>query len=143
MSPREVELFLAGGRLCRLATVGSDGTPHVVPVWYVVMDGEIYLSTSANTAKARNLERFPRAALVVDEGWTFDDFRGVMLQGRVERVDDALAGRVSEAFAYKYFGSNRHPGFLFLEGMAGRVLLRFIPERTVSWYSRRMGGGNE
>lgn len=139
MTEEEAKLFIAGRKLCRIATVSPRGTPHVVPIWFVVLDGEIYISTQASTRKGRNMEASDRVGLVFDRGWSFDDFRGVSFQGRVERVvSPELEERVREAMAQKYFGSNRHPGYLFLSRMPDSVVYRFVPESTYSWDSDKL-----
>jgi pyridoxamine 5'-phosphate oxidase family protein len=91
---RDSELaYLAGGRqLGRLATVGADGTPHVVPVAWIynaVRDTiDIGGSDLAETKKFRDVARSGRAAIVVDdvgdgEGW---QPRGIEVRGRGEAI---------------------------------------------------------
>ena len=50
------------------ATNGRDGFPHLMPLWYVVRDGELWAWTFAKSQKVRNLERDPRATLQVEAG---------------------------------------------------------------------------
>jgi pyridoxamine 5'-phosphate oxidase family protein len=91
----EAELaYLQGDRrLARLATVGSDGTPHVTPVgmWSVDPDSGVVEVTGhdfAATKKFRDVARRPRAAIVVDDVLPPWRPRGVEVRGRAE----ALAG---------------------------------------------------
>src|SRR5713226_2042171 len=58
-----VRKFLETERVCRAATAGPDGTPHVVPVCHVLAEGKIYFATDKESQKARNLRRNPRLAL--------------------------------------------------------------------------------
>jgi len=140
MSEEKIKLFIAESKLCRLATVSPEGAPHVVPIWYVVIDDEIYISTSSNSRKGRDMGADNRVSLVIDDGWRFDDFRGVSFQGAVEKVvDNPLIGRIWEAIAQKYFGSNRHPGYLFLSGQPDTAVYRFVPLKTSSWDSEKTG----
>jgi PPOX class probable F420-dependent enzyme len=68
LSDTEAQAFLGeGGRTGKLATVRADGSPDVVPIWFV-LDGEDLVFTCMSTSvKARNLARNPRAALSVDD----------------------------------------------------------------------------
>jgi pyridoxamine 5'-phosphate oxidase family protein len=79
-TPAEVE-FLRSQRLCRLATVGPSGWPHVVPVMFTLTDEEAF-EFDADGVKLRNLAAEPRCALVVDGS----PKRGVSVQGRAELI---------------------------------------------------------
>ena len=91
---RDSELaYLAGGRqLGRLATVGADGTPHVVPVAWIynaVRDTiDIGGSDLAETKKFRDVARSGRAAIVVDDVGDGEDWqpRGIEGRGRGEAI---------------------------------------------------------
>jgi PPOX class probable F420-dependent enzyme len=61
------EFLEKGGRTDAMATVGADGHPHVVPVWYIVDRGEIVVTIMSSSAKARDLARDPRVAVTVDD----------------------------------------------------------------------------
>jgi nitroimidazol reductase NimA-like FMN-containing flavoprotein (pyridoxamine 5'-phosphate oxidase superfamily) len=51
-----------------MATIGTDGRPHIVPVWGVLADDDLYLEVGApSTAKVRHLQRDPRVAVHVDD----------------------------------------------------------------------------
>jgi nitroimidazol reductase NimA-like FMN-containing flavoprotein (pyridoxamine 5'-phosphate oxidase superfamily) len=138
MTPEEIKVFLADNKVCRMATVDKDVMPHVVPMWYVILDGDIYIETTGTTKKVRNVESNKKTALIVDGGDSLYDYRGVMIQGRTELVDDkALFKRFREAYAQRYFGSDEHPGYKLLTGIPNRVLLKFIPEKSASWDYRK------
>jgi len=59
--------LLQGTRTAKIATVGADGRPHVVPVWFTLDDRDLVFSTSSRSVKARNLAREPRVAVAVDD----------------------------------------------------------------------------
>src|SRR2546428_2012762 len=70
-------------RVCRVATAGRLGMPHLVPVCQVVAGGKIYFASGNDGRKVLNLAENPRVAVTVDlysEDWTH--LRGVMVQGR-------------------------------------------------------------
>jgi pyridoxamine 5'-phosphate oxidase family protein len=91
---RESELrYLAGGKqLGRLATVGADGTPHVVPVAWIynaVRDTiDVGGSELAETKKFRDVARSGRAAIVVDDVGDGEQWRprGIEVRGRGEAI---------------------------------------------------------
>jgi len=105
----ELAYLSEGGRLARIATVGPDGTPHVVPVGFrydEVHDAiEVGGRDFERTKKFRDAERSARAAIVVDDLASTDPWRprGVEVRGRAEVI--------------------RSP----------RALIRIHPERIVSW----------
>jgi pyridoxamine 5'-phosphate oxidase family protein len=85
--------YLAGGRqLGRLATVGADGTPHVVPVAWIynaVRDTiDIGGGTLEETKKFRDVARSGRAAIVIDDLASTDPWRprGIEVRGRGEAI---------------------------------------------------------
>ena len=65
MSEGEVAAFLENQRVVVCATVGTRGWPHLMPLWYVVRDGEIWAWTYSKSQKVRNLERDDRATLQI------------------------------------------------------------------------------
>jgi pyridoxamine 5'-phosphate oxidase family protein len=107
----EAELhYLTGGRqLGRLATVGADGTPHVVPVGWIYNAARDTIDIGGHelerTKKFLDIARSGRAAIVVDDLESVDPWRprGVEVRGRAEAI--ALP----------------------------TPLIRIFPERIVSW----------
>jgi len=135
LSTAEVDDFLASQRTARLATTGPDGTPHVVPLWYVWVDGVLYVNTTRGNRSVRNLQSNPRAAATVDDGTTYDDLRGVVLTGPVrEAADDPRLPEVRSLFGNRYFGGNPPPFDLW----RNRLFLRLDPERIASWDFRKI-----
>ena len=90
----EVELhYLTGGRqLGRIATVGADGTPHVVPVGWIYNAARETIDIGGNelerTKKFRDIARTGRAAIVIDDLESADPWRprGVEIRGRAEAI---------------------------------------------------------
>jgi pyridoxamine 5'-phosphate oxidase family protein len=91
---RDAELrYLTGGRqLGRLATVGADGTPHVVPVGWIYNAASEPVEISGidleHSKKFRDVRRSGRAAIVIDDLESVDPWRprGVEVRGRAEAV---------------------------------------------------------
>ena len=103
----EVSEFLVGGtRTAVVATVGRDGRPHAVPVWFTVHDGQIVFSTTSRSVKAKHLSRDPRVAVCVDEA--APPFAFVSVRGSAQlipRPDDFLDW--TTRIARRYVGDAR------------------------------------
>jgi PPOX class probable F420-dependent enzyme len=142
MTPDEVREFLAEQMVMQCATVGPRGLPHLVPLWYVVGDGELRGWTYAKSQKARNLERDPRATIGIEDGVQYQDLRGVMFECdvRMERDPEAVERFGLELF--ERYASDLTPEIReMVRGQAQkRVGLTFIPFREVSWDHRKLGG---
>src|SRR4051794_27514811 len=93
MTPAEVIEFLSGERRAHLATINDDGTPHVVPLSYVVIDGRVTFWTDPASRKVANLRRDPRLTCLIEAGTEFAEFRAVQLAGRAELGEDAESSR--------------------------------------------------
>jgi Pyridoxamine 5'-phosphate oxidase len=66
MSREEIDEFLSGRWVARLATIGRDGYPHAFPFWYY-WDGEnIYLTPTRKRASYRDLQTNPRCSVLID-----------------------------------------------------------------------------
>ena len=88
MSDAEVAEMLAAGRKVQLATISPDGYPHLVTMYYTLVDGKIAFWTYRTSQKALNLARDPRISCLVETGEAYFDLRGVQIQGTVETITD-------------------------------------------------------
>ena len=143
MTDEEVAAFLDEQRVVVCATNGRDGFPHLMPLWYVVRDGELWAWTFAKSQKVRNLERDARASLQVEAGERYDELRGVMLKCDVEVIRDP--GRVRELgleiFA-RYTGGpvGDEVRAMVDRQAAKRVAMRFAERERASWDHRKLAG---
>jgi PPOX class probable F420-dependent enzyme len=134
LSRQTMKIFLGEQKVCRLATVDRRGQPHVVPVWHIMLDGDLYIETSPDSKKGRNLKANPEVAVVVDAGDSFNAYKGVMIQGTVEFVKDKkMLARFREAMAQRYFGTAEHPGFKYLVSGGDPLLMKVVPKKVVTW----------
>jgi pyridoxamine 5'-phosphate oxidase family protein len=102
--------YLTGERhLARIATVGNDGTPHVVPVGWTYNRERDSIDVGGRqleqTKKFRDVERSGRAALVIDDLASTNPWRprGIEIRGGAEAIEEPEA------------------------------TIRIYPERIVSW----------
>jgi PPOX class probable F420-dependent enzyme len=139
MTAEERDAFLASERTCRVATVGSDGAPHVTPLWFVWDGTSLWLTSLVRSQRWTDLQRDGRVSVVVDAGADFMELRGVELQGVAVAVGEAP--RTGEAvpeldgperlFADKYAGGRVHHD--------GRhAWLRITPQKIQSWDFRKI-----
>jgi PPOX class probable F420-dependent enzyme len=148
MSDDERRDFLAEHKIVSVATIGPNGRPHLVPLWYVPQpDGDLIGWTFAKSQKAKNLERDPHATLQVEDGVEYQELRGVMLECdvEVEREPDKVAGygmAIFERYAPRGDGNGLPPEVRqMVEKQAPkRIGMRFRPTRVVSWDHRKLGG---
>jgi general stress protein 26 len=88
MSEAEIGEMLASHNKVQLATNGHDGFPHLVTMYYVMMDGLITFWTYRSSQKALNLGRDPRISCLVEVGNEYFDLKGVVVQGTTRRLED-------------------------------------------------------
>src|SRR4051795_13502001 len=111
MTDDELRDFLAEQKVVTVATMGPNGRPHLMPLWYVPQDGgELIGWTFAKSQKARNLERDARATLQVEAGVEYQELRGVMFECdvQVEREPDRVAAYGRKIFT-RYGGGDLVP----------------------------------
>lgn len=88
MTPGEATAFLAGHRKMQLATINRDGTPHLVSMFYVVMDGRIAFWTYRSSQKAKNMARDARVTCLVESGDDYFELQGVQVKGIVRIIEE-------------------------------------------------------
>jgi PPOX class probable F420-dependent enzyme len=141
MTGDEVVAFLAAQRTVTCATNGRDGWPHLMPLWYVVRDGDVWAWTYAKSQKVRNLERDARCTLQVEAGTQYDQLRGVMLKAEavIHREPDIVAG-LGEEIAVRYGGGALDDGArAYVHRQAAkRVGLQFRPRASATWDHRKL-----
>ena len=143
MGEDEVLAFLAEERVVVCATNGRDGFPHLMPLWYVVRDGELWAWTFAKSQKVRNLERDARATLQIEAGEEYQELRGVMLKCDVEivRDTDRVRDLGLEIFT-RYTGGDlgEEVRAMVEKQAAKRVAMRFAERERATWDHRKLGG---
>ncbi|MGW4354049.1 pyridoxamine 5'-phosphate oxidase family protein [Nocardia sp. NPDC004582] len=141
MSDEEIAGFLERSRVATMATLSAEGRPHLVAMWYALIDGEIWFETKAKAQKTVNLRRDPRITVMVEAGDTYDQLRGISIEGRAEVVEDPEAlFKVGISVWERYTGPYSEEMKPFVEQMLRkRVAVRVVPERTRSWDHRKLG----
>lgn len=138
MTPDEINDYLASHSRIIIVTNGPEGMPHPVPMQYGVdPESRIIITSFRKSQKIRNLERDPRAALLVESGETYNELQSVIAYANAEIVDDPeevmkslgyikpnrnLSGSLSDAMREQVGQS-----------MSKRVVVRFSVYKYVSW----------
>lgn len=131
-TPRNVLRRLAGDRNVWLCTLRADGSPHLVPVWFVHLRERWWIGASTHSVKVRNAQRDPRVSLALEDG-----DHPVVAQGlaivREDFPDDVLA-----AFEDRYdwdprtpYGADRRRSLLEV-GVTRWLMVGAAPESTPS-----------
>lgn len=141
MTAAEIAAFLAEPHKLQLATINPDGTPHLVTMYYGLFDGRIAFWTYRKSQKARNLERDPRVACLVEAGTRYGDLRGVQVTGRVIPIDDADRVFQIGEVVYRRSVPDWSPelaGYVRQQAVKRRAYV-VEPGRTTSWDHRKLG----
>ena len=137
MTDDEVTAFLEQGRVLTVATQGRDGWPHLMPLWYVLREGEIWGWTYAKSQKVRNLERESRCTLQVEAGDSYDQLRGVMIKAACAiHRDPEVVAEVGTELARRYGGGEA--AHVTADQASKRVALQFVTASVASWDHRKL-----
>jgi PPOX class probable F420-dependent enzyme len=132
-------------RVVVIATFGPRGWPHLMPMWFVARDGEVWIWTYGKSQKVKNLERDPRATLLIETGTEYTELRGIQIEAEAEvvREQDQIVEFAKELTVRYTEGIDSVEGdaaAALLKQAAKRVAIRFKPVRVASWDHRKLGG---
>ena len=132
-------------RVVVVSSLGPRGWPHLMPLWYVPREGEIWIWTYAKSQKVKNLERDARATLLIETGIEYGELRGVQIEAEAELIRD-----LDQIVEYGMEMTVRYSeGIESVEGDAAaglraqapkRVAIHFHPKRVATWDHRKLGG---
>jgi PPOX class probable F420-dependent enzyme len=145
LTDEEQRELLDAERVVTVASHGPRGWPHLMPLWYVVRSGRIWIWTYAKSQKVRNLERDPRATVLVETGREYGELRGAMIEAEAEihRDFETVIG-FAEELTLRYaegIASIEGDAKAALEAQAPkRVAIHFKSLRVATWDHRKLGG---
>ena len=145
MTDDEVQAYLESERVLNVATIGPTGHPHLVAMWFAMVEGNAVFWTFGKSQKILNLRRDPKMTGLVETGDTYDQLRGVELRGRgviVDDYDEVL--KIGKAVGVKYNGPSAlgEAALPFLEAQATKRLgVVFEIEHVASWDHTKLAGG--
>lgn len=141
MTDDEITTYIAQSRNATMATIGPDGVPHLVAMWYAVIDGVIWFETKGRSQKAVNLGRDPRITVLIESGNTYNELKGVSLEGKAVVLDDPDAlWEVGVSVWERYTGPYTEQMRPFVEIMLNkRVAVRVDVDRIRTWDHAKLG----
>ena len=141
MSDDEIAAFVTRNRTGTMATVGPDGQPHLVAMWYAELDGEIWVETKFKSQKVVNLRRTPKVSFLIEDGMTYDSLRGVAFEGVAEIHDDPdIIFKVGVSVWERYNGPYTDDLKPAVDRMMNkRVAVRINTNRVRSWDHTKLG----
>jgi len=143
MTASEVWGFLHRSRTASVASIGPDGMPHVVAMWYGIIEDAVYIETKSKSQKAVNLRRDPRMVFMVEGGTSYDSLHGVSLEGCaviLEESDGEEYWSAARSVYERYTGPYAEDARPVLAAMMSkRVAVKLVPERIRSWDHRKLG----
>lgn len=123
ITPEVAKLF-QDTNLGYIATIMSDNSPQITPVWIDLVDDIILVNTAQGRVKQKNLSRDPRVAIsVVDRA---NPYHMVTVRGKVIEQTSVGADAHIDKMAKKYLGVEKYP---FARPGEKRILLKILPEK--------------
>ena len=125
--------FLKSQKILRLATIGKNNTPHIVPVWYMYSSKKIYIGTNTRTQKIKNLKKNNHVAFLVDVGTKSPNIYGVKGQGIVNLIlDKTRVKKIAIKILLRYFESmEKKSAIELLEDTD--CIIEIVPEKFTVW----------
>jgi PPOX class probable F420-dependent enzyme len=141
LSAQERDAFLSEPHKAALATIDKDGFPHVVAMGYRYKDGIIYMTSYGKAQKVLNVRRNPKVGVMVETGNLYSEYRGVMIRGNCEVIEDPQVVRETMGLVGR---SETARTAAIPSGAASsapkRVVLKITPEKIATWDHTKLGG---
>ncbi|NTY61697.1 pyridoxamine 5'-phosphate oxidase family protein [Mycolicibacterium sphagni] len=132
LTDEEVEAYLdSRPGWAVLSTIDKDGFPHSVPLGYFRLGRDIIMGVRDGTRKVANVESNPHVSVLLEDGSTMADIRGVLLQGlaRIVRESKEAVELSREGARARGVPEADWP----TEPRPGAAYIRITPVRTLSW----------
>jgi nitroimidazol reductase NimA-like FMN-containing flavoprotein (pyridoxamine 5'-phosphate oxidase superfamily) len=143
LTDSEQEQFLADGWTLQVASNGLGGFPHLVAMWYVVIDGKIHFTTFGKSQKILNLRRNPKITCMLESGKGYSELKGLVVEGEAELLEDnAFTAKVMGLVGAKYNGipAPTETPEAALKVASKRVVVKVNPVDIYSWDHTKLGG---
>lgn len=135
----ELEKFLSKRLIAKIATIGLNGFPHVVPIWFLHDHGKILMATGGHSVKVRNIRGNPKVSLLVDAAKQGYENHGVIFRGTAKIVEGNTARKTNELIYKKYMGIKALRNPLVIAALSEEdVMIEFDPEKMTSWDSTKL-----
>ena len=146
LTETELRDYLERQKTLIIVSNGQDGYPHPMPMWFHTDDaGCLYCTTFSKAQKVLNWRRDRKASLLVESGEEYANLKAVLIYATTEIIDDfdAVCDSLVK-ISTKGRQVTPEQAQAVREQAAGtaakRVLLKFTPQRHVSWDHAKLGG---
>jgi nitroimidazol reductase NimA-like FMN-containing flavoprotein (pyridoxamine 5'-phosphate oxidase superfamily) len=141
MTDDEVTALVGEQCKLQLGTINPDGTPHLVTMFYGMVDAKIAFWTYRSSQKIRNIERDPRVTCLVETGVEYFELRGALIYGTATMLTDQNDVRRVGAQVLRRMMDNGEDDAIaaLVEATAAKRYAVIVePVRVASWDHRKM-----
>ena len=145
MTEEECASFLGDAKTISVASLDPRGWPHIVAMWFCLIDGRVHMTTFKKSQKAVNLRRDPRVTFLAESGATYAELRGVMVRGEAALIDDTefcadVLLRVQRRGYFGDVGEGPEVRDALRAQASKRVVIRIDPRHVSSWDHSKLAG---
>lgn len=141
LTSEEQQRMLDEGWTMHVTSIGPNGYPHTVEMWYVVIDGLIHFTTYKKSQKILNLQKNPRLTVALNSGREYAALKALVIQGDATMVDDIyFTSRIRGLVGDKYGFNEPGTPIEVTEADAKRCVVRIQPVKTYSWDHAKLRG---
>ena len=142
MSEKEIKKFLMQGTFtAKIATVKKDGSPHVVPIWFVLDEqnnkkvkkiGDVIFTTYEDSLKARNIECDNRVSICVDDQTPQFSFVTISGTAKIFRYKRNELLKWATKIARRYMGKSNAKAYGERNSTEGAILVRIKLTKVIA-----------
>jgi len=143
MSKKEIKQFLMQGTFtAKLATVKDNGSPHVVPIWFVLDNqkdrtseraaGDIVFTTYDSSLKIRNIQRDNRVSICVDDQTPQFSFVTIFGRAKIYHIKQNELFKWATKIAERYMGKDRAEAYGKRNSGEDEVVIRIEPTKILA-----------
>jgi nitroimidazol reductase NimA-like FMN-containing flavoprotein (pyridoxamine 5'-phosphate oxidase superfamily) len=143
LTDEEIEKYMEDGWTLQVASNGKDGFPHMVAMWYIVLDGKICFTTFRKSQKILNLQRDPKISVMLEAGEKYQELTGLVIETEADVVDEPdFTAKVMGLVGSKYNGipAPTETSEQAMKVASKRVVVSIDTSNNFSWDHRKLGG---
>ena len=132
-----VQQLLKGRHIASIATQGSNGSIHMVAVWFWFDGTNVYVATSSRSRKARNLQAAPKVSVMIDSRDPAASF-GVTISGTAKMLSGEESQKKNKEIHTRYLSAAALADARVGPVFAGwdDVTIQITPESVIAWDMR-------
>lgn len=124
LSKDEVENLLKKEEIVFIATTKTDGSPHLVPIWFIYHNGKIYFETDTTTVKFKNIKRNNKISLCFGGKNTY------IIEGAVKWFKEKELEFPIRKMYWKKYGKDMDNSYINEK----TLIFEVIPQKEMSWH---------